>query len=150
MYCTNCGKETSNAASFCPYCGAPKVEKIPEVKRQTEAANFSVPYGGKSFLQTANQDSGASDYNRDGELPVYKRRNKAAFLVGFLPIIHILSLVFLIFIFMLMFMMSGSGMGAMTIVMLIVMVLVGFPVIFCILGSRTGHKFNTVGFISLT
>lgn len=152
MYCTNCGKETSNAASFCPYCGAKKVEKIPEVKRQTEAANFSVPYGGKSFLQTANQASGASDYNRDGELPVYKRRNKAAFLVGFLPIIHILSLVFLIFIFMLMFMMSGSGgsgMGAMTIVMLIVMVLVGFPVIFCILGSRTGHKFNTVGFISL-
>ena len=22
MYCSNCGKETSDAASFCPYCGA--------------------------------------------------------------------------------------------------------------------------------
>lgn len=71
MYCTNCGKETSNAASFCPYCGAKIMEKIPEVQRQI-----------------ANQASGASDYNRDGELPVYKRRNKAAFLVGFLPLIY--------------------------------------------------------------
>lgn len=62
------------------------MRNTPEVKGQTGAVNFSVPYGGKSSL-TANQAFGASGYNRDGELPVYKRKNKAAFLVSFIPLI---------------------------------------------------------------
>lgn len=98
MYCANCGKEINNTASFCPYCGTKIMEQMPEVKRQTEAVNVSIPYGGKSSIQTANQASGASDYNRDEELPVYKRKNKAAFLVSFVPlifaIIHVSILAF--------------------------------------------------------
>lgn len=71
MYCKNCGKETSDAASFCPYCGAKTTVTMQETEKNT-----------------VNQVSGAGNYNESEELPVYKRKNKAAFLVGFIPLIY--------------------------------------------------------------
>lgn len=64
MYCRNCGKEINDTASFCPYCGATASIKRPEVKIETVHRGMNE------------------------ELPVYKRKNKAAFLVGFLPLIY--------------------------------------------------------------
>lgn len=71
MYCSNCGKETSDAASFCPYCGAKTTVTIPETEKRV-----------------GNKVSVASNDNESVELPVYKRKNKAAFLVGFIPLIY--------------------------------------------------------------
>ncbi len=72
MYCSNCGKETSDAASFCPYCGAKKIMGIPEAERET-----------------VRPVQKASNANEDETLPVYKRKNKMAFLVAFIPLICI-------------------------------------------------------------
>lgn len=72
MYCNNCGKETSDAASFCPYCGAKKTTGIPEMQRETVRPVQKVSNG-----------------NIDEVLPVYKRKNKMAFLVAFIPLICI-------------------------------------------------------------
>lgn len=82
MYCTNCGKETSDGASFCPYCGtviAPKApEKTPEkVPEQAPVINNAV---------TA-QAPAVNMENQNEELPVYKRKKKGAFLVAFIPLI---------------------------------------------------------------
>ena len=71
MYCSNCGKETSDAASFCPYCGAKTTATIPETK-----------------IGTVNQAFFDNNGNESEELPVYKRKNKAAFFVGFIPLIY--------------------------------------------------------------
>lgn len=85
MYCTNCGKETSDGASFCPYCGtmiAPKTsektsEKVPEQAPVINRVNNVV---------TA-QAPAVNMENRNEELPVYKRKKKGAFLVAFIPLI---------------------------------------------------------------
>ena len=81
MYCTKCGKETSAGASFCPYCGAvieqAAPEKVPE--RIPEPAPERIP--------APVQAPVVSIENQNEELPVYKRKNKAAFLVGFIPVI---------------------------------------------------------------
>ena len=34
MYCKKCGKETSDAASFCPYCGAKTAAVIADMKEE--------------------------------------------------------------------------------------------------------------------
>lgn len=77
MYCTNCGKETSAGASFCPYCGAvieqAAPEKVPAPERIPAPASAQAPV--------------VSIENQDEELPIYKRKNKGAFLVGFIPVI---------------------------------------------------------------
>lgn len=72
MYCSKCGKETSDAAGFCPYCGAKKTTGIPEMQRETVRPVQKV-----------------SNANEDEALPVYKRKNKIAFLVAFIPLICI-------------------------------------------------------------
>ena len=81
MFCTKCGKETSAGASFCPYCGAvieqAAPEKVPE--RIPEPAPERIP--------APVQAPVVSIENQNEELPVYKRKNKAAFLVGFIPVI---------------------------------------------------------------
>lgn len=79
MYCSNCGKETSDAASFCPYCGAKKAAGIAEPKRKTIRP-----------VRTVNQE------NEGEALPVYKRKNKMAFLVAFIPLICIVCKVIVI------------------------------------------------------
>lgn len=79
MYCRNCGKETSDAASFCPYCGAKKTTGIPEMQRETVRPVQKV-----------------SNANVDEVLPVYKRKNKMAFLVAFIPLICIVCKVIVI------------------------------------------------------
>lgn len=83
MYCTKCGKETSAGASFCPYCGAvieqAAPEKVPE--RIPEPAPNSVKNVAPAQAPVVNIE------NQNEELPVYKRKNKAAFLVGFIPVI---------------------------------------------------------------
>lgn len=83
MFCNNCGKELSNIASFCPYCGTKTTEKIPEIKQETV-----------NWIPTSGNE------NENKELPVYKRRNKGAFLVSFIPLIfaifHYLVIVFMV------------------------------------------------------
>lgn len=80
MYCSNCGKETSDAASFCPYCGAKKTTGIPEMQRETVRPVQKV-----------------SNANVDEVLPVYKRKNKMAFLVAFIPLICIVCRLIVIY-----------------------------------------------------
>lgn len=81
MYCTKCGKETSAGASFCPYCGAvieqAAPEKVPE--RIPEPAPERIPAPAQAPVVNIE--------NQNEELPVYKRKNKAAFFVGFIPVI---------------------------------------------------------------
>lgn len=85
MYCTKCGKETSAGASFCPYCGAvieqAAREKVPERIQEPAPAMNSV----KNVAPV--QAPVVSIENQNEELPVYKRKNKGAFLVGFIPVI---------------------------------------------------------------
>lgn len=64
MYCSSCGKKMNDTASFCPYCGAKKVETV-----------RPVPTMGNIHVNEV--------------LPVYKRKEKAAFLVAFVPLIGI-------------------------------------------------------------
>lgn len=81
MFCTKCGKETSAGASFCPYCGAvieqAAPEKVPE--RIPEPAPERIPAPAQAPVVNIE--------NQNEELPVYKRKNKAAFFVGFIPVI---------------------------------------------------------------
>lgn len=85
MYCTKCGKETSDGASFCPYCGAvieqAAPEKIPEPapERISEPAPERIPAPAQAPVVNIE--------NQNEELPVYKRKKKGAFLVGFIPLI---------------------------------------------------------------
>lgn len=85
MYCTKCGKETSDGASFCPYCGAvieqAAPEKVPERIQEPAPAMNSV----KNVAPA--QAPVVSIENQNEELSVYKRKNKGAFLVGFIPVI---------------------------------------------------------------
>lgn len=84
MYCTKCGKETSDGASFCPYCGAvieqAAPEKVPE-RIQEPAPAMNRNNEAPVRVPVVNIE------NQNEELPVYKRKNKAAFLVGFIPVI---------------------------------------------------------------
>ena len=70
MYCTKCGKETSDTATFCPYCGAKKTVIMPKMET------------------TVNQVS-YENSNEAQVLPVYKRKNKLAFLVCFIPPVYV-------------------------------------------------------------
>ena len=82
MYCSNCGKETSEGASFCPYCGAKTAEDMPKIQPGPE---------------TVSQAAYVSNDRETEELPVYKRKNKAALIVAFVPLIYaILSSVVLL------------------------------------------------------
>ena len=72
MYCSNCGKETSEGASFCPYCGAKTAEDMPKIQPGPE---------------TVSQAAYVSNDRETEELPVYKRKNKAALIVAFVPLI---------------------------------------------------------------
>lgn len=85
MFCTKCGKETSDGASFCPYCGAvieqAAPEKVPERIQEPAPAMNSVKNVAPPQAPVVNIE------NQNEELPVYKRKNKAAFFVGFIPVI---------------------------------------------------------------
>ncbi len=72
MYCSNCGKETSEGASFCPYCGAKTAEDMPKLQSRQE---------------TVSQAAYVGNDRETEELPVYKRKNKAALIVAFVPLI---------------------------------------------------------------
>lgn len=79
MYCSNCGKQTSDAASFCPYCGTKKITGIPQPRWETV----------RPVQKISNADA-------EEMQPVYKRKNKMAFLVAFIPLICILCKVMII------------------------------------------------------
>lgn len=88
MYCTKCGKETSDGASFCPYCGAVIEQAAPEKIPEPTPERIPEP------VPAMNRNNEApvrvpvvNIENQNEELPVYKRKNKAAFLVGFIPVI---------------------------------------------------------------
>ena len=88
MYCTKCGKETSDGASFCPYCGAVIEQAAPEKIPESTPERIPEP------VPAMNRNNEApvrvpvvNIENQNEELPVYKRKNKAAFLVGFIPVI---------------------------------------------------------------
>ena len=83
MYCSSCGKEINDTAGFCPYCGARKAVGMPEM----QAAVRSV-----SVLDNTNENE---------VLPIYKRKEKTAFLVAFVPLIGIFfKTVITLFLFM--------------------------------------------------
>ena len=83
MYCSSCGKEINDTAGFCPYCGARKAAGMPEM----QAAVRSV-----SVLDNTNENE---------VLPIYKRKEKTAFLVAFVPLIGIFfKTVITLFLFM--------------------------------------------------
>lgn len=76
MYCRNCGKQTSDAAGFCPYCGTRAAVEMPKVN--------DLPVRDAHAVKRGN----ASSENEDSTLPVYKRKNKAALLVSFIPLAY--------------------------------------------------------------
>ena len=94
MYCSSCGKEINDTAGFCPYCGARKAAGMPEmqaaaVRPEMQAAVRPVPV--------------MNNTNENEVLPVYKRKEKAAFLVAFVPLIGIfLKTVITLFLYMFM------------------------------------------------
>lgn len=77
MYCSNCGKETSEGASFCPYCGAKTAEDMPKLQPRQETVR----------QETVSQAAYVGNDREKEELPVYKRKNKAALIVAFVPLI---------------------------------------------------------------
>lgn len=80
MYCSNCGKEINDTAGFCPYCGARKAAGMPEM----QAASV------RSEMQAAVRPVLVVDNTNENEvLPVYKRKEKGALLVAFVPLIGI-------------------------------------------------------------
>lgn len=74
MYCGNCGKKINDTAAFCPYCGGAVAVKKPEVPIEA------------SYRSTNNVNMTKTEE----ALPVYQRKNKAALLVAFLPLICII------------------------------------------------------------
>lgn len=73
MFCRKCGKEINDASSFCPYCGT----------RRTESYNEQAVY--------------TADNASDNEvLPVYKRKNRGALVVLFIPMAVVLIKVILL------------------------------------------------------
>lgn len=89
MYCTKCGKETSDGASFCPYCGAVIEQAAPEKIPEPTPERIPEPVPAMNRVNNAApaQAPVVSIENQNEELPVYKRKNKGAFLVGFIPVI---------------------------------------------------------------
>lgn len=81
MFCKNCGKQISDVAAFCPYCGAKREESRQEVIEQPVVNETSV---------SVNSENGDA-------VPVYKRKNKAALLVGFIPLIYLIVTEFIIY-----------------------------------------------------
>lgn len=87
MYCTKCGKETSDGASFCPYCGAVIEQAAPEKIPEPAPERIPAPAMNSVKNVAPAQAPVVSIENQNEELPVYKRKNKGAFLVGFIPLI---------------------------------------------------------------
>ena len=87
MYCTKCGKETSDGASFCPYCGAVIEQAAPEKVPEPTPERIPAPAMNTVKNVAPAQAPVVSIENQNEELPVYKRKNKGAFLVGFIPVI---------------------------------------------------------------
>lgn len=89
MYCTKCGKETSAGASFCPYCGAVIEQAAPEKIPEPAPERIPEPVPAMNRVNNAApaQAPVVSIENQNEELPVYKRKNKGAFLVAFIPLI---------------------------------------------------------------
>lgn len=87
MYCTKCGKETSDGASFCPYCGAVIEQAAPEKIPEPAPERIPAPAMNSVKNVAPAQAPVVSIENQNEELPVYKRKNKGAFLVGFIPVI---------------------------------------------------------------
>ena len=89
MFCTKCGKETSAGASFCPYCGAVIEQAAPEKIPEPTPERIPEPVSAMNRVNNAApaQAPVVSIENQNEELPVYKRKNKAAFFVGFIPVI---------------------------------------------------------------
>lgn len=87
MYCTKCGKETSDGASFCPYCGAVIEQAVPEKVPEPTPERIPAPAMNSVKNVAPAQAPVVSIENQNEELPVYKRKNKGAFLVGFIPVI---------------------------------------------------------------
>ena len=87
MYCTKCGKETSAGASFCPYCGAVIEQAAPEKIPEPAPERIPAPAMNRVKNVAPAQAPVVSIENQNEELPVYKRKNKSAFLVGFIPVI---------------------------------------------------------------
>ena len=81
MFCKNCGKQISDVAAFCPYCGAKREESRQEVIEQP----------------VVNETSASVNSENGDAVPVYKRRNKAALLVGFIPLIYLIVTEFIIY-----------------------------------------------------
>ena len=84
MFCKNCGKQISDVAAFCPYCGAKREESRQENIEQPVVNEASVS------VNSENVDA----------VPVYKRRNKAALLVGFIPLIYLIVTEFIYMVLM--------------------------------------------------
>lgn len=84
MFCKNCGKQISDVAAFCPYCGAKREESRQEAIEQPVVNEASV---------SVNSENGDA-------VPVYKRRNKAALLVGFIPLIYLIVTEFIYMVLM--------------------------------------------------
>ena len=92
MYCSNCGKEINDAAGFCPYCGAKTAEDMPKLQPRQETVRQETVR-----QETVSQAAYVSNDRETEELPVYKRKNKAALIVAFVPLIYaILSSVVLL------------------------------------------------------
>lgn len=84
MYCSSCGKEINDIAAFCPYCGVKRAAGTLEKK-----------------VETVRPVPAMGNINENEVLPVYKRKEKAAFLVAFIPLIGIfLKTAITLFLFM--------------------------------------------------
>lgn len=89
MYCTKCGKGTSDGASFCPYCGAVIEQAVPEKIPERIPERIQEPAPAMNSVKNVApvQAPVVSIENQNEELPVYKRKKKGAFLVAFIPLI---------------------------------------------------------------
>ena len=82
MFCKNCGRQVSDVAAFCPYCGEKITHTIQEVPEEPVINPEPV-------VNPAPVVSG--NINSDDNIPVYKRKNKAALIVGFIPLIYAIA-----------------------------------------------------------
>lgn len=102
MYCKNCGKQTSDTANFCPYCGARRTENIPVGNIPTRnMLPGNIPAGNMQGYHKVmiNPDFNMrNNVQSQEDIPVYKRKNKAVFFVGFIPLIFVLFLDYFVFI----------------------------------------------------
>ena len=79
MYCKSCGKEISDEAAFCPYCGAKTAAALPEPKREAV-----------DLLQTVGMENENVAFSVKKS---HRRKNKAFFLIGFILLIYVIILV---------------------------------------------------------